>query len=350
MNHFDKQNKRVTTRCNNLFSIDPLQWDKARKKEDPYGMKKLAICTLFITIIVSLFVTENLSLSHTQIGHANHNFVAQPLHADPSPVESSAVQAPLTFDQQIDAWIQHLANKDKHMYRWKQATWTKQPLGPGLHGWLILITHEGEDVGYLVVSSVKEDGSLRLVEYGTGPYPLYSQRTLQRSLEQYELNAGESDSSLAVSKRYFSPLQAIWEVDDGQQLIAFDAVTGEMYPPDLDWPKSSVESFMELADSMSKVEQQLHLQPFDPFESIDWVDNAFIDIAVPSELIRLLDHAETLTYAARIFNERMLIPFAVSGYHLWSNETLYVCLEYEGKRFISFPELLQFGEFYPKRD
>ena len=83
---------------------------------------------------------------------------------------------PLTekFDQAVNRWIDELSKQE--VYReWKQAKWRREPLGPGLHGWIVLLTSAAGDrnIGYLIVN-VNPEGDFILTEYGNGEYMTFT--------------------------------------------------------------------------------------------------------------------------------------------------------------------------------
>ena len=91
------------------------------------------------------------------------------------------------FDGTVNQWITELSEQEEFAdWRSRTVEWNRQTLGPGLHGWIVLITDHGQELGYLVVTSDPAN-AYHLTEYGHGEYPLFSEHTLYHSLVQHEL-------------------------------------------------------------------------------------------------------------------------------------------------------------------
>src|SRR5690348_15386622 len=54
------------------------------------------------------------------------------------------------LNRNIDLWIQHLGQENSFK-NWTGAHWTSYPLGPGTHGWVVIIEQGKQQVGYLIV-------------------------------------------------------------------------------------------------------------------------------------------------------------------------------------------------------
>jgi hypothetical protein len=74
------------------------------------------------------------------------------------------------FEQAVNGWIAELS-KQPELADWRHAKWRRQPLGPGMHGWIVLITEHEKTIGYLVVS-IDDAGNFQLSEYGQGEYQI----------------------------------------------------------------------------------------------------------------------------------------------------------------------------------
>ncbi|MEF3303514.1 hypothetical protein [Paenibacillus sp. GYB003] len=269
--------------------------------------------------------------------------------------DSSTPPVPADFDAQINGWIASLSAQDR-FNDWNGAAWTRYPLGAGMHGWLILLRKDGSEVGYLVVGAA-EDGSLKLVEYGAGENPLFSMKTLYRSLIQGELIRSDiTDTSaippISVERLYYSPLHAVWKaVLDGQS-IYIDAVTGEQLPLSdaVFEPLQPYRPNDSLASPASRMRQSSVQAPFDPYDNTYWITDSPMPVAGARELLADLHSAESpVLYKANLYGKKVLAPFAVTGYHDWGPSGLYVGLEQQGARYVPFDVLPEHGTFHRQR-
>lgn len=269
------------------------------------------------------------------------------------------------LDSQIAAWVRTLSAQDEFRV-WQDARWTRYPLGPGMHGWLILLHKDGREIGYLVVGST-EDGKLKLVEYGAGDSPLFSLNTLYRSLIQLELilpeplplDHGQAHAASALYERlYYSPLHAVWKVPGGDEPLYIDAKTGE-------WLPLSERSFLPLqpldpADPHSALPNPLppqqrssRLPPFDPFDNTYWIQDKPLVVTTVQELIAAIGQSKPpVTFTANLYGNSVLVPLAVTGFHDWGDDSggiSLIRLEQEGGRYVPYGVLAQYGAFHQQR-
>ncbi len=271
------------------------------------------------------------------------------------------------MEQHIQHWIHQLSSEER-FEEFKEASWESHPLGPGTHGWIVIIHNHNKEVGYLVISSSPE-GHLHLTEYGVGPHPLFSLNTLHQTLVQHELIYHH----LSYERFYFNPFQAIWRVSTDEKLYYFDAVTGEAYPltkTHLDKLKKTSENPLYLTSkssksspsptpSIDKTLQGVSLALFDPFEQINWITNEPLSIQEMSEFVNKLSPDVKITYTALMYDNLILNPLAVIGYHSWvklhpasyedSEPEHYIAFDQWGTRYIPFPIVIQNGHFYPQK-
>ncbi|MDF2669922.1 MAG: hypothetical protein K0R67_2228 [Paenibacillus sp.] len=294
-------------------------------------------------------------------GEASSATVTAPV---PSPQYLIAVPAQ-DIDEQIQRWIDSLSVQ-KGFEAWKKAKWTRYPLGPGSHGWIVILqTSEQEELGYLVVSAT-QDGQLALTEYGAGASPLFSMTTLYRTLMQQELIADSytfeqfiTSPPMDIQRLYYSPLHAVWHIaaDAGRQSVDYflDAKTGEQLPlKDTSfsrWNTSEASGdsiVMTNLSGPSDLLQEVERPGFDPFHNTYWLQGKPLAIADLNQLHTALQQQDNIVYAAKLYNKQVLAPFAVIGYTLWSGSTQpFVRLEQEGSRYIPLQELLENGFFFP---
>jgi hypothetical protein len=277
------------------------------------------------------------------------------------PAETEADRAPASpggseLDKNIARWIEQLSEQQPFA-AFRGADWKRYPLGPGTHGWVVIVEKYGEEIGYLVIHA-KPDGGLILTEYGRGPYPLFSMKTLIRTLEQHGLLTPGEQAEWSVEDRfspkrvYIDPFQAVWEITAEGQTVYFDAVTGEAYPIDEQTVKQSgpPSGFPAAAETGSAPEFSafVTIPSADPFDHVYWVKGTPLAIDDAKDLMQALSRQKQTTFVNRIFGESVVLPLAVSGYQLWNDRQLYIVFSQEfGERsiFYSFAEK---GEFYQR--
>jgi hypothetical protein len=233
---------------------------------------------------------------------------------------------------------------------WQTADPQIEALGPGTHGWLVLFTKDGKNIGYMVVHAVT-DGTFKLGEYGVGPYPLFSETLLKHSLIDSGLMPAEGLKSIKTSRHYVHPFAAAWEVSIGEETYWFDAKTAEQLPVDeAAWDKlfPADEAAYTGPQSGSRIVAGKLNEPFDAYERLPWLTKeAPFSTKEASSLQRRLDGKEYhLRYVTEPFGEAMLYAVPVIGYQSWSNGRLDLAIDMAGTRYVPFGSLLGKGLFY----
>ncbi|WP_146250160.1 hypothetical protein [Paenibacillus flagellatus] len=277
----------------------------------------------------------------------------------PSVVRAAVVapdgsEASGTFEAEVDSWIKTLSAQDEFK-EWEGARWTRHPLGPGMHGWLVLVHKNGKEIGYLVVGAT-EDGKLRLTEYGAGDRPLFGMQTLYRSLIQLGLIDAHSDlmsfwqaSPLPPERVYYSPLHAVWKLAHGNEWLYIDAKTGERLPlgEQSFEPLVRYESPNAIPEPSARTARSLTLPEFDPFDNTSWITGPPAPFAAADELFAALTPGNApVTYKANLYGKTVLAPYAVTGYQDWGLGVPYVRLEQEGARYVPYDVLKEYGGFH----
>lgn len=272
--------------------------------------------------------------------------------------EQKAVSRDAALEDQIRQWIGSLS-KEKGFEAWSQAAWDVYPLGPGTHSWVVLLRSSGQELGYLVISST-EDGSYKLMEYGTGITPLFSMETLFHSLVQRELidpsmklTTFLREPPLPMKRWYIPPLQAVWQVDTAEGSRYFDAKTGEELPDVGGWLEQHADASLLPGDSgtsipSGRVDASAEWEPHDPFLRPSWLKGKPMASPAFAELQeKLNEEAAQVTYSGKWYDGIALYPLAVSGFHLWSGGKPYVRLEHNGPRYAAYEDTLPLGGYYP---
>jgi hypothetical protein len=245
------------------------------------------------------------------------------------------------LDDTVNRWKLALA-KEKGFEKWEKATWSSYTLGPGNHGWTVILTNEGKEIGYMIIHAA-ENGELRLTEYGTGSKPLFSLTTLYRSLIQL----GLIPESIQAERWYFGPLQGVWKITANQTVYVLDAKTGEALPFE-QLPEMDNKPFpLPLRSSFSgKLEEKL-LPTFDPYERLPWVQGKPLAISGLEELSIALQKNPQLTYVSEPYGGKVTYALAVLGFRKWEKDDPYLIVDHDGQSYLPLPSVLTQGKFYP---
>ncbi|WP_068773756.1 hypothetical protein [Paenibacillus sp. FJAT-26967] len=293
---------------------------------------------------------------------------AEPAHAQPdnrrvvrstqpeiSPGSAASIHASVpesnsVLHTHIQRWKEALSSQ-KGFEAWGRAQWTSAPLGPGTHGWIVILSAGGSEVGYMIIQAA-QDGSYKLAEYGTGDHPLFSTGTLYRSLVQHELidtsmtyHTWLSLAAHDLTRLYTDGLHAVWEIDntDAGNSILIDAATGEIrtfndYNPAVNHKLSGA--------ALSSVPESASMLPaFDPYSSLNWLQNDSLPVRSIRDL-QLFLNAEPLTFVSESFSGRLTVPLPVTGVAIWTGDTAYVALGQEGTRYLAFEDIVSLGRFF----
>lgn len=315
-----------------------------------------------------------------------------------SPMRAAPQSHSESMQEQVGHWIATLSDTPEFS-SWRNATWTSYPLGPGTHGWVIILENEGQEIGYMVVSAIPNESGFTLTEYGTGDSPLFSMKTLYRSLVQHGLISSSisldqfiQGRNFTLQRIYINPFHAVWQVSITNEITetpttVMDAKTAEIIPVtdaliqklvkqethviDSD-DQSDVADVTDVTDvgsddqsdvantadvgskssplfavSADKITAAFLLKPFDPFAKINFVKGQPLEYhGSASELVSLIIEGKHTTLTVEPFYKSLLVPFAMIGYQQWDNGQPYIILDQEGARFIQFREVARWGQVY----
>lgn len=304
----------------------------------------------------ALFAALAIPAAHSAPGFpaAQAQQPAEPALNPRTPEPAASTPGETTFDQQVTRWIQTLS-QEKGFEAWSGARWDSYPLGPGTHGWLVLVRNGQKEVGYLIVGDA-EAGQYRLLEYGSGGKPLFGMETLYQSLIQlglileatpFETFRSDMLPSLYADRLYAPPLQAAWKLVLADQTYWLDAKSGEKLP-DLE------DAFAQAAADQDNgevtpdltVTDRLLSEPFDPFERPVWIMGKPLESPAFADIRKRLLAGEQIAFSGKWFGGKVIYPLAVTGYHMWTGNVCYLGFDQEGTRFAPYQAALQLGRLY----
>ncbi|MDF2964123.1 MAG: hypothetical protein K0S39_5858 [Paenibacillus sp.] len=310
----------------------------------------MKISTLWLVSLVlwtSLMVP--LPLSNAAVTSAAVSAASPVPPKTPVPAQPDNTISSPSFMDAVNQWIKSISGEQGYQ-AWKQATWTSQPLGPGTHGWIVLIQSGGQPVGYMVIHAADPNNPTKfhLTEYGSGSSPLFSMQTLYQSLVQLEL----INTSYDAERLYLDPLHSVWKVTSGENRYYIDAKTGESLPLQSETDQQTVsqttdEELYSQVESKHTVTATVQLSDFDPYERLPWVKGKPVQYRTAAALQKDLELQKELTYTAQLYNGKVTVPFAVTGYQQWSNEQVFLLLEQNGQRAIPYDTASKLGKLYP---
>ncbi|WP_068609895.1 hypothetical protein [Paenibacillus swuensis] len=273
---------------------------------------------------------------------------------------ASGILQPAAFQDKLQQYIGdklHTLSSQKGFENWNNAEIHITTLGPGTHGWLVLLTQRGIDVGYLVITA-DDSGMLKLAEYGRGGTSLFSPVKLYASMLQQELipsNMSYTDfrsSPTYQSERYyFSALQSLWKVTvsgAGGEPWFLDGKTGEILPLTMKDLKAVIPAKENPSKANVKLSQpsSLLLPTFDPYARLPWVKKPALTYENFEDVQKRLNQRDKIMYTAEYWDRSIRYVFPVTGYESRPDETPYLIVEQDGLRYLPFHSVSEQGKFY----
>jgi hypothetical protein len=275
------------------------------------------------------------------------------------PVSPQPLSSTEQFDGTVNEWIAELS-KQEEFTDWKSPSlkWDKHSLGPGLHGWIVIITDHNQELGYLVITA-DANQMYHLSEYGHGEYPLFSENTLYRSLVQHELidsstsfEQFHTNDHMTYQRIYISPLQSIWLFTRGDESYQLDAKTGELMSIDSQALRRVMKSdtihyswSAPRADTQH-IHQSVQLPATDPLEHLGWILKPPSTIKDLQQLQASLNSGQSLTFIADLYDDTVVYALSVTGYHQWNSGVSFISIDQDGSRFIPAQLMMGSGRYY----
>jgi hypothetical protein len=254
------------------------------------------------------------------------------------------------LDETVNKWKKSLAEQ-KGFENWDQAAWSSFTLGPGSHGWVVILNQDRKEVGYMIIHAA-ENGELLLTEYGTGSSPLFSFNTLYHSLVQLELIPHTSSldefnqaKNVIWERWYLGSLRGVWKITLEHSVYVLDAKTGEALPLDR-LPAGSGEMLPVRSSLTGLLEEQL-VPAFDPYERLSWVQGTPLPINQLEDLKNALNKNGKLTYVTERYEGKVTSAYAVLGYSKWEKDDPYLIVDQNGPSYVPLSSALAHGHIYP---
>jgi hypothetical protein len=273
-----------------------------------------------------------------------------PLHSDANGLPAHEGDWNTVFQQHLDSWIEQF-QKDPSFSDWKDANREVETMGPGTHQWIVTLKKNNIVIGYMIVgaepfASYGKDGqpeepSFILMEYGKGEYPLFDNAALEKiGIVQADIRSAEDVKWI---KWYGDALHALWWTLIGGEKIYFDGKSGELLPieedqiPDVPAPEGLLKDaqLLEVNDRSNDVPESM---------PVGWAAHP-AKLTESANDLKIAVSKKGSHYAASLYNDLVLAPFYVTGYHQWDH-SLFIAIDDQGQRFIPIDVLNSWGAFF----
>jgi hypothetical protein len=242
------------------------------------------------------------------------------------------------FHTQVQQWMNTIIERDPSFRDWKNARIDAQSLGANQHQWLVSITRDGRQVGYMVVGESPASGTqptFVLLEYGVGEYILFDDAFAPRAV---------------AAEPVYDGFASHWLVARQEQRELVDAKTGETYPASAvaGPPVITTLSEAELVrpEEVLTAARVLSGAVQDPFDRIDWLTDTSNRRQLTWTDLWQKTSAGPVTLTVPLHHSNVLAPFAVQSLHLWNGRAAYVGVWDEGLRFVPYAYAMKVGQFH----
>lgn len=249
--------------------------------------------------------------------------------------------------------VNELSGQDS-FNKWKNASISYDPLGPGTHSWLATVSQNGKPIGYLILTST-DDGNYMLSEYGRDESMPYNSQALYNRLKQLGiLNAGSKLPAGTSIDAQYSTLLPVWKVSvPGKKAVYIHGITAEELPVEAA-PAADMESGgltphpgIHLTSTILPEQQR----DSDPYDNLLWLKSPKLSLKGTTDLMQAVKSEQSsLVFTSPGHNANYGAPFAITGLHSWSiaenkGIVLYAASGSAGTRYLPASALLTHGEF-----
>lgn len=231
------------------------------------------------------------------------------------------------FDQQIKTWMKEISAKESQFQEWMNATYETYPFGPGSKQWVVIVLKNNQEIGYFIVGQASDQPIFELIEYGQSEWSVLSTELRNNPV------------FLAEDFFYHGLLLAKKEDNTLVDLLTqekYDHVSLEKVKPF--WSGEMVNLLHREQDFVDdpKKEPVVFITSADQTESLNPIQ---------------FQEAHQYFYRAKILPDVTGL-YKVSSIHYWQgmdhppqHSKLFIGLEDEGTRYLSYQYLEQLGSF-----
>jgi len=247
---------------------------------------------------------------------------------------------------------------------WNHSELQYFPLGPGTHSWLVTVSRDEKELGYLILTAKNTNAQEYILsEYGTSPSSPYDLTTLHQTLAELDIispSSSESTSPTSIVPLY-APLLPLWKVSFGHhETLYLNALTMDVLPWDEShWKKlnqqtaklsdtrfSSKDDFFTSSQVVSRKGQK------DPYDNLMWITSTPLSVFSDLDVESYINKHNSLIFTSPNHNDDVGGPFAISGYQKWystqggTHAMVYVGTGLTGQRYVPLSILLNKGVFH----
>ncbi|MHA0857825.1 hypothetical protein [Paenibacillus sp. CMAA1364] len=284
------------------------------------------------------------------------------IFADNRSTVHTSIPAPLALQSYTKMIVQELSEQPIFT-SWKKSTLEYFPLGPGTHSWLVTVTMDQEEIGYLIFTAEDQKSTKYVLsEYGLSPSLPYQSSALSEFLEDPAFISTNPKYLYPTSiQSLYSPMLPIWRLSFGEQTTLYlNAITMDVLPwDDTHWNQLKSQSstlqpkqflIKEKAFiSKSGVSQQ---KQRDPMANLQWITQPRLALFSDQEVVSYIHKHKPLIFSAPYHNDDLGAPFILSGFHKWTanldpqQHIYYVDTGSIGHRYLPLTLLRSKGQFH----
>lgn len=281
-------------------------------------MKKIMLQLVIVPLLSSLLLSNLLPL---------HTMLTAPIEIKQADITKAAKQ-----------WHEQLAQQASFS-QWKNASLSISALGPGTHGWLVLIKQKDDVIGYMIIHAL-EQGGFALSEYGTG-----DPASLQLITKHAE------------SFTYYGPFHNIIPLTADGAISYIEPFLQEDFPIDATAIEQAENEYTEIGHGASKqpalITGMESIEYFSPYDVMPWLTTDPLNYKFEDDtsIEVMIELGSQLRYTTESWNDCIFSVYSITGYHEWNEFDLYIALQGENEqltRYIPYATLMAQGLFYDR--
>ncbi|OAB32834.1 hypothetical protein [Paenibacillus glacialis] len=278
-------------------------------------------------------------------------------------MDKSISPAPSSLKTFSEAVVKQLSEQ-KVFSSWTHSELQYFPLGPGTHSWLVMVSQDQKELGYLIFTAKNTNTQEYILsEYGTSPSVPYDLMALHQTLAELDMISTSSSKHAHPTniEPLYAPLLPLWKVSFGhQETLYLNALTMDVLPWDESHLKKLNQQTTELTDARfsSKDDSFTSSQVVsrkgqkDPLDNLMWITTTPLSVFSDLDFESYINKHHSLIFTSPNRNDDVGGPFAISGFQKWNSsqgEThpmVYAGTGLTGHRYVPFSILLNKGEFH----
>ncbi|WP_438349821.1 hypothetical protein ACP8HI_03885 [Paenibacillus sp. FA6] len=273
----------------------------------------------------------------------------------------SSIPAPSVLKTLTETVVEQLSEQASFA-SWKNSELGYFPLGPGTHSWLVTVSMNQQELGYLIFTAEDSDTQAYILsEYGRSPSVPYDLTSLHQTLMQSDIISSSSKYAYPTNiEPLYAPLLPLWKISFGNyETLYLNALTMDVLP----WDESHLKKLnlqTSMLDTAHFTEQDYSFTSAaavarqgerDPLANLMWITTPRLSLLSDDDIVNYINNDNNLIFTAPYHNDDVGGPFAVSGFQKWTSskatpqQTIYVGTGLSGQRYLPLSLLRSKGEF-----